>query len=108
MFRVDLANARKRWLAKHPDKSESDFLAYQDTDGLFADFHGLRHTFISLLANSGVSPKLTQSLARHSDINLTMSRYAHVALHDQATALECLPKLLPGDKPMSGSESRAG
>jgi hypothetical protein len=32
-------------------------------------------------------------LARHSDINLTMSRYTHISLHDQAAALAALPSL---------------
>ena len=52
-------------------------LAYRDHAGLVVDFHSLRHTFISSLARAGVYPKLAQSLARHSDINLTMSRYTH-------------------------------
>ena len=50
---------------------------------------------LSDLPRSGVSPKMAQSLARHSDINLTMSRYTHIGLHDQAAALEALPPLSP-------------
>ena len=42
------------------------------------DFHSLRHTFITRLTRSGVSPKTAQSLARHSTITLTMDRYTHV------------------------------
>ena len=41
------------------------------------DFHSLRHTTGSLLAASGVHPKVAQSIMRHSDINLTMSIYTH-------------------------------
>ncbi len=33
-------------------------LPYCDEDGLYADFHPNRHTFISNLAKAGVSPKL--------------------------------------------------
>ncbi len=65
--------------------------------GLVADFHALRHTFITRLARSGVSPQMAQSLVRHSDINLTMSRYTHVGLHDQA-ALEESRRLSPPKK----------
>jgi integrase len=43
----------------------------------FADFHSLRHTFITMLARNGVHPKEAQALARHSTISLTMDRYTH-------------------------------
>ncbi len=55
------------------------------------DFHGLRHTFGSLLAASGVHPKTAMELMRHSDINLTMSRYSHVFRGQEAKAIEALP-----------------
>jgi integrase len=101
MIRNDLQAARSAWLAETADTAEqarreaSSFLAYRSEDGTrYGDFHALRHTFITLLARSGVSPRLAQSLARHSDINLTMSRYTHVALHDQAAALDALPAIV--------------
>jgi len=37
--------------------------------------------------------KYTQSLARHSDINLTMNRYTHILLETQSDALKVLPDL---------------
>ena len=58
---------------------------------LYADFHALRHSYISLLAAGGVHPKIAQSLARHSDIKLTMNRYTHTVISDEAEALEVLP-----------------
>jgi len=61
------------------------------TDDGVADFHSLRHTFISNLAAGGVHPKLAQQLARHSTITLTMDRYSHVGLVDLNAALESLP-----------------
>ena len=67
-------------------------IAYVDDAGLFADFHSLRHSFISMLAAGNVHPKLAQRLARHSDINLTMMRYSHTLLADEAQALEALPQ----------------
>ncbi len=66
-------------------------IPYQDEDGLFADFHSNRHTFITSLEHAGVSPRTAQSLARHSDIRLTMGVYTHIGLHDQITAIESLP-----------------
>jgi hypothetical protein len=43
------------------------------------------------MAQSGIHPKPAQSLARHSTITLTMDRYSHVQLYDQAAALAALP-----------------
>ncbi|MHC4740340.1 MAG: tyrosine-type recombinase/integrase [Planctomycetota bacterium] len=54
----------------------------------------LRHTFITNLAKSGVHPKMAQSLARHSSIELTMHRYTHTTLETQAEALEKLPDFI--------------
>jgi integrase/recombinase XerD len=77
-------------------------IAYVDASGRFADFHALRHSYISLITQGGVHPKLAQRLARHSDINLTMSRYSHTLLADEADALDVLPafpSVLDGPQP---------
>lgn len=74
-------------------KLATTFLAYVDDAGRFADFHSLRHTFLSNLARSGVHPKLAQALARHSTITLTMDRYSHTVLGEQGEAVEALPSL---------------
>jgi len=66
-------------------------IPYVDDNRDVADFHANRHTFISNLGRAGVPPKTAQSLARHSDINLTMGVYSHVAIRDQAAAIESLP-----------------
>lgn len=116
MFQKDLEAAREAWLgdagadaAERLRREASSFLSYRDSAGLVADFHALRHTFITLLARSGVSPKMAQSLARHSDINLTMGRYTHVGLHDLSAALEALPPLSPAKKAEGdGLEQAAG
>ena len=80
--------------AKEREKREqSDFLKYVDSHGRFADFHGLRHTFVSNLCLAGVSPKTAQTLARHSDISLTMNIYSHVKPEEQAAAINALPGL---------------
>jgi integrase len=97
MMKVDLAAARKKWLeeAESSDvltkREQSDFLAYCDSTGVFADFHANRHTFISNVVLSGASPKVAQVLARHSDINLTMQTYTHLADQEQVAAISGLP-----------------
>ena len=66
-------------------------IPYRNQDGLYADFHANRHTFISNLSRTGASPKVAQTLARHSDINLTMETYTHLGVHDQIAAIGDLP-----------------
>lgn len=66
-------------------------IEYEDGNGRFADFHALRHTFISNLARAGVHPRNAQALARHSTIDLTMNVYTHVSMGDLADAVESLP-----------------
>lgn len=44
-------------------------IAYRDDDGQQADFHALRHTYLSRLGRSGASPKAMQRLARHTPSN---------------------------------------
>ncbi len=78
MLRADLADAG---------------LPYADADGRVADFHSLRHTYISNLARGGVHPKIAQQLARHSTITLTMDRYSHTVLGELSDALSALPEL---------------
>jgi hypothetical protein len=78
-------------------------IPYADTDGRVADFHSLRHTFLTNLANCGVHPSVAQRLARHSDINLTQTRYTHSALERLGEAVEKLPdfsvEAIPASEP---------
>jgi integrase len=71
-------------------------IPYVDEHGRYADFHALRHTFVSNLGKAGVPPKVAQSLARHSDINLTMNVYSHLELEEQLQAVKNLPPLPTG------------
>jgi site-specific recombinase XerD len=99
MLRADLAAARLAWLkeAKTPEEQEqrkaSTFLAYRDEEGRCADFHSLRHSFITSLTSGGVHPKVAQVLARHSSITLTLDRYSHLGMVDVEGALDVLPRL---------------
>lgn len=116
MMKLDLEQAREDWIEQagknkkeRKRREESDFLQYQDESGLYADFHANRHTFISNLAKSGVSPKVAQTMARHSDINLTMNVYSHVNMEDQAAAIRELPAppKLPAAGVGTGGKKRA-
>jgi len=82
MFRADL---------------EAAGIPYVDESGRRADFHALRHTFITNLARSGVHPKVAQTLARHSTITLTLDRYSHTVLTDLSEAVSILPDLDAAD-----------
>ena len=50
-----------------------------------------------------LSPKMAQTLARHSDVQLTLGVYTHVGIHDQMAAIASLPPP-PGGK---GTETEA-
>ena len=100
MIRADLAEAKLIWLEAMKDdakeyerRQKSDFLTYIDHDNLVADFHALRHTFITNLASGGVHPKTAQALARHSTFALTMERYSHSRREGEVAALKLLPEL---------------
>ncbi len=107
-IRPELAAALRPWLAskapgepvfgeltKHtnlliqPDLKAAG-IDYERPEG-FADFHALRHSFISALAMSSAPVKVVQSLARHSTPVLTLNTYSHVQLLDQTSALAALP-----------------
>jgi integrase len=90
MLRLDLAEAQ---------------IPYVDDSGRYADFHSLRHSTGSLLAAAGVHPKVIQSIMRHSDINLTMSRYTHIFRGQEAEAVAKLPDLGTPDR--EGDETTA-
>ena len=97
MIERDLMAARDKWLEEaktlkeHTQRLKSDFLCYCDHGGLFADFHSMRHLFITSLERAGLSPKMAQTLARHSDIRLTLGVYTHIDLPDCSAAIESLP-----------------
>lgn len=62
-------------------------IPYETPDGVI-DFHSLRATYITLLAQAGVDPKSLQKLARHSTITLTLDRYCKTTDQGIRKALE--------------------
>jgi integrase len=83
MLRGDLAAAGIPYAVEGPDGP------------LYADFHSLRHTYLTLGGRAGIDLRTLQELAGHSDPKLT-ARYSHRRLYDLAGAVEKLPSFLPG------------
>ncbi len=63
----------------------------------YADFHALRHSYLTLLGRSGVDLRTAQVLAGHSTPVLT-ARYTHRRLDDLAGAVARLPMLTNSDQ----------
>lgn len=53
----------------------------------------LRHTYLTLLAESGVHPKVMQELAGHSSSQITMDIYTHVNLEAKREAVDMVGKI---------------
>jgi excisionase family DNA binding protein len=82
MLRRDLIAADVPYAVGGPDGPE------------YADFHSLRHTYLTLGGRSGIDLRTLQELAGHSRPELT-ARYSHRRLYDLAGAVEKLPNLVP-------------
>src|SRR5262249_23360296 len=73
------------------------YCVVRDDVPLYADFHAMRHTYISMLGKSGATIKEAQTLARHSDPKLTIGRYSHTSLPELGRAVEKMPDLTGPD-----------
>jgi len=58
-------------------------------------FHGLRHTFCSVLAENGVNPKTTSELMGHSDTRTTLKIYTHVHKEEKKRGIATLASVFP-------------
>jgi integrase len=81
MIRADLDAAGIPYAVEGPDGPQ------------YADFHALRHSFVALLDQAGISLKQAMQLARHSDPKLTMARYGRAQMQDLGQAVGRLPEL---------------
>lgn len=63
-------------------------------------FHAFRHSYVSMLINSGVNPLVVRDLVGHTTVDMT-ARYTHVALDTKVNAVKNLPIL--GEMPSQGS-----
>jgi site-specific recombinase XerD len=113
LLKADLDAARKAWIgetrsdAEREQREKSLFLQYADGSGAVADFHSLRHLYVSRLVAGGASVKTCQELARHSNPLLTIGRYSHVRLADLTGALESLPCPAPATPEPEQQQARA-
>ncbi len=82
MIRRDLEAAGIPYATEGPDGPE------------YADFHALRHSYLTLGGRSGIDLRTLQELAGHSDPKLT-ARYSHRRLYDLTGAVGKLPNLVP-------------
>jgi integrase len=105
-LRRDLKAARKRWIEAASDEGErkareaSEFLLYRTREG-YADFHSLRHTFITRIMDNGVQTHHAQGLARHSSIQQT-EKYTHTRMAGLSQSIRQVPSL-PSAPKMSAS-----
>jgi len=74
---------------------EAAGIPYKTDEGQ-ADFHSLRHSYITNLARQGVFPKDAQVLARHSTITLTLDCYTHVKRESLRKIVDSQPDLTAG------------
>lgn len=56
-------------------------------NGFTFNFHMLRHTFVTYLVHNNIDIKVVQELARHKDINTTMSVYTHLQENKKKSAI---------------------
>ena len=73
------------------NKAGIRYKAFQERQ---ADFHSLRHTFGTNLANAGVHPRVAMELMRHSDMRLTTKVYTDAGKLPTAEAIDSLPSLI--------------
>ena len=82
MLRIDLKAAGIAYAVEGPDGPE------------YADFHSLRHSYLTLGGRSGIDLRTLQELAGHWKPELT-ARYCHRRLYDLSGAVGKLPNLVP-------------
>lgn len=56
--------------------------------------HDARHGFATLMADSGVEPRLLMELMGHSEIGVTMNVYTHVVQKSKREAIKIIDRLL--------------
>ena len=86
MLRMDLEAAGIPYSVDGPDGPQ------------YADFHALRHTYLTLGGRAGIDLRTLQELAGHSTPTLT-ARYSHRRLYDLTGAVEKMPNFLPNTGP---------
>jgi integrase len=86
-------------------------IPYKDDQGKQADFHALRHSLNTHLAQRSVDPQIRQEIMRHSEIGLTLNVYTDKLKLPLAEAMEKLPvfpKLLEDAHPCAHNPDFSG
>lgn len=73
-----ISNCYLRFMKRHKDEIR------------YLKFHGLRHTYASILIEQGENPKTVQHNLGHSDVSLTLQIYSHSYESAQKKAAETL------------------
>jgi integrase len=85
----------RRGTPMEPDNLRRSWYQVRLAAGLStARFHDLRHTCVTLLLDLGAPPHVVQEIVGHSDIQVTMTIYAHVSLDEKRKALGKLGEVL--------------
>lgn len=90
---------RTYWIRQHLSAAG---IAYVTAEGR-ADFHCLRHTFCTLIAETGADFHVVKKLMRHSDFRMT-EHYTHHRDGRDRAAIEALPALIPGAAAGGGTQ----
>ena len=77
-----ISNNYLRFMERHKDKIR------------YLKFHGLRHTYASVLINQNTNPKTVQHNLGHADVSLTLSIYSHSFESTEKEAAKCLQNTL--------------
>ena len=82
-------------------------IPYRDENGRVFDFHSIRGLFISALVGSGASISALRSLARHANVQTTLSHYARLTSDEERAAISRLPRFKTADYPQTGCHGDA-
>jgi integrase len=78
-----------------PDNLRRSWYPIREAAGLGPiRFHDLRHSCVTLLLDLGTAPHIVRDIVGHSDIDVTMTIYAHASLDEKRAALRRLDERL--------------
>ena len=82
-------------------------IPFQDVRGRRVDLHALRKTYGTMLAMTGVAPRVAMELMRHSDMKLTMGVYTDATQLPLLEAANRLPSMSLPDKSLAAGQAGA-
>ncbi len=97
MLKIDLEGATALIREEDPGSEGIPHVIDGPDRPLYSDFHSLRHSFIAMLDQAGLTLKQAMQLTRHSDPKLTMARYGRAQLFDLGNAVANMPTLFSPD-----------